>query len=124
MRADLNYQKYSGDWLTANLATPDVNSAVAYPFPAFSDSIFSGRLSLLWTLNPKVDFEARYQYEPYRLDDFTWDSMQPYMQGVLKQTQSSTSSLGDANVSRMLWLDSRYSDYDAHVVSAFVHVRF
>jgi hypothetical protein len=28
------------------------------------------------------------------------------------------------NVSRFLFLDSRYSDYTAHVVSAFVHVRF
>jgi putative beta-barrel porin MtrB/PioB len=33
LRADVNYQRFGGDWTTANLAAPDINSAVAYPFP-------------------------------------------------------------------------------------------
>ena len=72
----------------------------------------------------KVSVEARYWYEPYRLDDFTWDILQPYMQGVFKETRSSPSDIGDMNVSRFLFLDSRYTDYTAHVLSAFVHVSF
>lgn len=124
LRGDLNYQKFTGDWTTQNLATPDVNSAVAYPFPGLSDSTLSLRASLVWALTPKVSLEGRYWYEPYRLDDFTWDIMQPYMQGVFKETRSSASEVGDMNVSRFLFLDSRYGDYTAHVVSAFVHVRF
>ena len=124
LRGDLNYQKFTGDWTTQNLATPDVNSAVAYPFPELSDSTLTLRAALVWALTPKISLEGRYWYEPYRLDDFTWDIMQPYMQGVFKETRSSASDVGDMNVSRFLFLDSRYSDYTAHVVSAFVHVKF
>jgi hypothetical protein len=124
LRGDFNYQKFTGDWTTQNLGAPDVNSAVAYPFPELSDSTLTFRASLLWEVAPKVTVEGRYWYEPYRLDDFTWDIMQPYMQGVFKETRSSASDVGDMNVSRFLFLDSRYSDYTAHVVSAFVHVRF
>jgi hypothetical protein len=124
LRGDLNYQKFTGDWTTQNLATPDVNSAVAYPFPELSDSTLSLRAALVWALTPKISLEGRYWYEPYRLEDFTWDILQPYMQGVFKETRSSASDVGDMNVSRFLFLDGRYSDYTAHVVSAFVHVKF
>lgn len=124
LRGDFNYQKFSGEWTTENLATPDINSAVAYPFPDLSDSTVTLRASLLWELTPKLTLEGRYWYEPYRLDDFTWDVMQPYMQGVFKETRSSASDIGDMNVSRFLFLDSRYGDYTAHVLSAFVHFRF
>ena len=124
LRADFSYQKFTGDWTTANLATPDINGAVAYPFPELRDSTLSARVSLLWAVAAKVSVEARYWYEPYRLDDFTWDILQPYMQGVFKETRSSPSDIGDMNVSRFLFLDSRYTDYTAHVLSAFVHVSF
>ena len=50
--------------------------------------------------------------------------MQPYMQGVFKETRSSPTNIGDMNVGRFLFLDSRYTDYTAHVLSAFVHVTF
>lgn len=124
LRGDVNYQKFSGDWTTVNLASPDVNSAIAYPFPESSDSTLTLRASLVWAVTPKISVEGRYWYEPYRLDDFTVDSMQPYMQGVFKETRSSASDIGDMNVSRFLFLDSRYSDYTAHVLSAFLQVRF
>jgi hypothetical protein len=124
LRGDVNYQKFTGDWTTQNLGTPDINGAVAYAFPELSDSTLTLRASLAWAVTPKISIEGRYWYEPYRLDDFTWDIMQPYMQGVFKETRSSASDIGDMNVSRFLFLDSRYSDYTAHVVSGFVHVRF
>lgn len=124
LRADLNYQRFTGDWTTENLGTPDVNSAVAYPFPELKDSTLSARASLLWDFSSRLSFEARYWYEPYRLDDFTWDILQPYMQGVFEETRRSAGDVGPMNVSRFLFLDSRYSDYTAHVLSAFVHFRF
>jgi Putative outer membrane beta-barrel porin, MtrB/PioB len=124
VRADINYEKFSGDWTTQNLATPDINSAVAYPFPDLSDSTLSARASFLWDFTSKVSFEARYWYEPYRLDDFSLDILQPYMQGVFQETHNSATDIGPMNVSRFLFLDSRYTDYTAHVLSAFVHVRF
>ena len=123
-RADVNYQKFEGDWVTTNLATPDINSAVAYTFPELSDSTFSTRASLLWDATKTFGFELRYWYEPYRLDDFTIDMLQPYMQGVFEETRSSPTDVGPMNVSRFLFLDSRYSDYTAHVVTALAHLRF
>ncbi len=123
-RADVNYQKFNGDWVTTNLATPDVNSAVAYPFPELSDSTLSTRVSLLWDATKSFGFELRYWYEPYRLDDFTIDLLQPYMQGVFQETRSSPTDVGPMNVGRFLFLDSRYSDYTAHVVTALAHLRF
>jgi MtrB/PioB family decaheme-associated outer membrane protein len=124
LRADLNYQKFTGDWDTANVATPDVNSAVAYSFPELSDSTLTIRGSFVWDVTRQIGFELRYVYEPYRLNDFTQDIMKPYMQGSLKETRSSPTDIGDMNVSRFLFLDSRYTSYTAHVVSAFVHLKF
>jgi hypothetical protein len=68
--------------------------------------------------------ELRYAFEPYRLTDFTWDSVQPYPQGTLQQTQSAPDDIGDMNASRLSWLDSRYSDYTAHVVTLLLRLRF
>lgn len=46
------------------------------------------------------------------------------MQGVLQQTQSSPTDVNAANAGRLLWLDSRYTDYTAHVLSFFIHVKY
>lgn len=124
LRADVNYQKFTGDWVTKNLATPDINSAVAYPFPESSDSTLSARASLLWDATKMFGVELRYWYEPYRLDDFTIDTLQPYMQGVFEETRSSPTDAGPMNVGRFLFLDSRYGEYTAHVVTALAHLRF
>ncbi len=124
LRADLNYQKFRGDWDTANVAVPDVNSAVAYSFPELSDSTLTVRGSFVWDVTKQIGVELRYVYEPYRLNDFTQDIMQPYMQGSIKETRSSPTDIGDMNVSRFLFLDSRYTSYTAHVVSALVHLKF
>lgn len=124
VEAALDFQRFNGEWNTTNLATPDVNSAVAYDYPELSDRTISARGSLLWDFTEHLAFELRYLYEPYRLDDFTVDIMQPYMQGRFKETRSNPNDIGDNNVSRFLFLDSRYTDYDAHVASAMLHLTF
>ena len=124
VRADLNYQRFAGTWETTNLGTPDVNSAVAYAFPDLKESLLTGRVSLLWSANERLGIEARYAYEPYRLTDFTWDAVQAYPQGVLQETRSSASDVGAMNASRVLWLDSRYSNYTTNVFSVLFHVKF
>jgi hypothetical protein len=124
VRADVDYQRFSGKWETTNLGTPDVNSAVAYDFPDFGESTLTGRFAVTWALNAGTDVELRYWFEPYRLTDFTWDGVQPYPQGVLQQTQTAPDDVGEMNAGRLLWLDSRYSDYTAHVVSLLLHLRF
>lgn len=120
----VDFQRFHGDWNTVSLGTPDVNSAVTYGYPSFKDRTVSARTSFLWDITQHIGVEVRYLYEPYRLDDFTVDIMQPYMQGVFKETRSNPADIGDMNVSRFLFLDSRYGDYDAQVASLLVHVGF
>ncbi len=124
LESAIDFQRFTGTWDTANLATPDVNSAVAYDYPEISDRTLSIRSSLLWDLTKHFAVELRYWFEPYRLNDFTVDGMQPYMQGSFKETRSSASDIGDMNVGRFLFLDSRTTDYDAHVASALLHLTF
>ena len=50
----------------------------------------------------------------FDLDDFQWDDLQPYGYDFL--------TVDDPT--RFLFLDSRYSDYTAHVVQAFMKLRF
>jgi hypothetical protein len=120
----VDYQRFNGDWETTNLGTPDVNSAIAYDYPELSDRTISARTSLTWDFTDHVAVEVRYWYEPFRLDDFTIDGMQPYMQGRFTETRSNPADIGAMNVSRFLFLDARYSDYDAQVASLRLHVDF
>jgi hypothetical protein len=120
----VDYQRFTGTWETTNLGTPDINSAVAYEYPEFSDDTVSLRTSLLWQYTERLAFELRYWYEPYNVDDFTIDVMQPYMQGIFEETHSSPTDVGAMNVGRHLFLDNRYDDYDASVLSALVRYSF
>jgi hypothetical protein len=122
--ADLGYSDYEGEQETFNLATPNVNSAVAYPFPPFESQLFSGNLALRWAMTSNFELEARYLYEPYRLDDFMWDAVQPYMQGVIQETAGAPNQFRNTDVSRYLFLDSRYSDYTANVFSLGFRVHY
>ncbi len=115
---------HDGALETANLDAPNVNSAVAVPFPDLEARLYTARLGVRWTLAPGVDFEARYWHEPFRLDDFSWDALRPYMQGVVEEIRSAPSDVQPAAAQRYLFLDSRYSDYTANVLSALVRVRF
>jgi hypothetical protein len=124
LNADLNWNHYQGSWISKNVLTPTINSAVAYPFPDFEETYVSARVGLTYAVNSAIGIETRYWYEPYRLTDFTVDLMQPYMQGVYQETGGSPSTLRDANVSRSLFLNNRYSDYTAHVLSVLLHMRF
>jgi hypothetical protein len=121
---DLTYSAFEGSLETVNEGTPDINSAVAYPFPDFRTDLFSGRLALRWTLTPRVDLEARYWYEPFRFDDFMWDDLQPYLQGTIKEARTSATDIQAANVERLLILDDRYSDYTANILSAVLRAHF
>jgi MtrB/PioB family decaheme-associated outer membrane protein len=120
---DFGYSLYDGDQGTANPATPDINSGVAYDFPAFETELLTAEVGLQWTLTPRLDLEARYLYEPFRLDDFMWDAIQPYMQGIIQETGATPATIRPADVSRFLFLDSRYSDYTANVISLSLRFR-
>jgi hypothetical protein len=122
--ADLTYSAYDGSLETTNEGVPDINSAVAFTFPDLRSALFSGRLALRWTLTPRVDVEARYWHEPFRLDDFMWDDLRPYLQGTILEARSSPTDIQAANVERLLVLDDRYSDYTANILAAVLRAHF
>lgn len=121
---DIQLSNYDGNQETTNVAVPNVNSAVAYPFPEISSDLISAELTVEWTLGPRTALLGRYWYEPYRLDDFAWDVMQPYMQGIILETAGSLEELRPENVSRYLFLDSRYSDYSASAASVLLRLTY
>lgn len=121
---NIGYSQYDGNLETTNPATPNINSGVAYDFPNLSSSWFSGKATVDWTFNPHMDLEFSYLYEPYRLDDFQWDNWQPYMQGVVKETAGSPTTLRNETVNKFLFLDSGYSDYTASVATIVAKLHF
>lgn len=66
-----------------------------------------------YKLNKNITIGARYAFEHYRLNDFAWDILQPY---IFPNTAD--------NPTRFLLLDSRYSNYDVHVLGGFIRVQF
>lgn len=124
LRGDVDYHDYEGDYRTVNLGTPTVNDGVAYAVPGFASSLFSGRVTVEWKANRHLDLTLQYWYEPYRLDDWQWDLVEPYLQGIFKETGGSASAQRDATAFRTLFLDATYSDYTAHVVSLWANFHF
>lgn len=123
LAADLGVHDYEGTYRTVNPATPNVNDGVAYRVPDFASRLFSGRLSFEWAYTEHLDLGVRYLYEPYTLDDWQWDLVQPYMQGVLQETGGSASAIRDAAAFRMLFLDATYSDYTANVATVYLRIK-
>lgn len=124
LSADLALNRYEGTLRTTNPGTPTINSAVAYDFPDFTARTVSAQLGLSWALRENMDFIARYWFEPFRMEDWQWDAMQPYMQGVIMETADSADDFREENVSRYLFLDSRYGDYTIQALSAGLSLRF
>lgn len=122
--ADMTWNRYTGNMRTTNPGTPTINSGVAYEYEDFMTRTLSTRLTMKWAVSGNVDFTARYWYEPFRMNDWQWDNVQPYMQGVVTETAGAPDLFRAQNVSRYLFLDSRYSDYTINAVSAALSMRF
>lgn len=73
-------------------------------------------------VNERVSAGFWWLYEDFDLDDFQWDTMEPYGQNFLDVREPGTDEVGDHAV-RYLFLDSRYRDYTAHVVQVFLKIR-
>ena len=63
----------------------------------------------------REDFEigVRYWYEPYKQDDFSFNTLQPYMHGNLT-----------SDTPKYLFQDARYGSYHANVTTVFVRYSF
>lgn len=69
-------------------------------------------------LRPGLQVGVRYRYEPYKLDDFFLNDLQPYPQGLV------TSGGVAVNLQRQLLLNARFTDYQAQVATVFLRASF
>ena len=60
----------------------------------------------------------RYRYEPYKLDDFFLNNLQPYAQGLV------TANRVPVNIQRDLLLNARFTNYNAHLATVFLRYAF
>lgn len=117
-----NYSLAKGKILTTNPNTIEANfraGAQAFPFPDTKSQLHNIRAVLNYVLNKNITIGTRYTFEQYRLNDFAWDILQPYLFPI----NPTTSPIAD-NPVRFLLLDSRYSNYDVHVFGGFIRVQF
>ncbi|MEW6206922.1 MAG: MtrB/PioB family decaheme-associated outer membrane protein [Acidobacteriota bacterium] len=93
----------------------DLLNAQASDWPRVESRFHELNLDASYQLNRNWGIGARYIYEPYRLDDYSWNGLAPY-----PIAQLPTENDGK----RFLLLDSRYSSYDAHVFGVYLRFTF
>jgi hypothetical protein len=54
-----------------------------------------------------------YLFEWYKLDDFAWDGLSPYMAGLSAE-----------NTTRFVFADATYKQYEAHVGQVYMVYKF
>jgi hypothetical protein len=92
-----------------------VTNAQAFPYPDTLTRLQEVNISLTRQIRPGLVLGVRYWFEPYRLDDFGWNFLQPYVFGNVAPENDAT---------RWLFLNSRYTSYHANVASLFLRYSF
>jgi MtrB/PioB family decaheme-associated outer membrane protein len=117
---DANYAlSLSNDRITtvnpsAVVATAALN-ATAFPFPDVKSNYHEFNVDTNYQLKDNLALGFRYVFEPYRLNDFQWNALNPYAFENLPAEQRFPTT-------RPLLLDARYSSHNAHVFS--IYLRF
>ncbi|MBI5548331.1 MAG: MtrB/PioB family outer membrane beta-barrel protein [Deltaproteobacteria bacterium] len=88
-------------------------NAVANDWPTLRNRLHQVVVDLHFRVTPDIRLGARYLFDWYRLDDFAWDVLEPYMAGQTVE-----------NSTRFLFADATYHGYRAHVVTIYATGRF
>jgi len=91
-------------------------SSVAGCWPDLKSRFHEFRVETSYRFRPNMEAGVRYLFEPYRLSDFSWDVMRPYMFGFEDTNTNDTR--------RSLFLDSRYGSTNAHLVGVYLRYSF
>lgn len=103
---------------TQNPLTPradSLNDALARPWPDIQNHFHQVHLEAGHRFLSNVEAGLNYLFEPYRLSDFAWDIMRPYMFGA---------EAPENDARRFLFLNSRYGSASAHMVSVYLKYSF
>jgi len=95
-----------------------LRTAGAYDYPDVVNRQQEATLSITRQLRPDMAVGAVYRYEPYRLDDYYTNSLQPYA------PRQPSAEVGNTLAPRYLFLDARFTTYHANVVTFFVRYTF
>lgn len=117
---DLSYSfaLSNNDITTANprVFEPDVaNDAQANPFPEIKDQFHELRLATEIKLRENLTLGLTYMFEPYRLNDFMWDVLDPWIPDRI-----APENFAD----RYLFLNAKDGNYSAHVASVTMRYTF
>jgi MtrB/PioB family decaheme-associated outer membrane protein len=93
-------------------------TAGAYNYPDTKNRYQELLASVTYRIRPGLQVGVRYRYEPYAVDDFYSNNMSAYPQGSL------TAGGVPVNVQRYIFLNSRYGNYTANQVAAFVKYKY
>jgi MtrB/PioB family decaheme-associated outer membrane protein len=88
-------------------------SATGFDYPDTTTKIQEFNISASHRLRQRLRVGFRYWYEPFTLDDFALNTLQPYVNGTITSTTP-----------RQLFLDTRYRSYRANVGTVFVNYEF
>jgi Putative outer membrane beta-barrel porin, MtrB/PioB len=110
---------------TANPISPQLYpiDAVGRNFPDVESHFQELYLDGSYAFRPNWSAGIRYSFSPYRLEDFAWDNLTPYL-----PTQSATpipSTIDpQSNAVRFLSVNSRYASADSHMVGVYIRYTF
>jgi len=88
-------------------------NSVAQPWPSVVNRLheIKGNLAYKWFANLTVG--VSYLFEWYKLDDFAWDSLNPYMAGLSAE-----------NSTRFVFADATYNRYETHTGQVYMVYKF
>jgi hypothetical protein len=84
-------------------------NAIATPWPTIRNRLHEIAVDLGYQIVPGIRAGTRYLFEWYKLDDFAWNPLDPYMAG--RTVENST---------RYLFADATYGGYRAHAAKIYV----
>jgi hypothetical protein len=87
--------------------------AGANPYPDTVVRRQDVNLAITRRINERLELGARYFYEPYKQDDFSYNVLAPYVHGSLT-----------SDTPKYLFQDARYASYHANVATVFVRYSF
>lgn len=88
-------------------------NAVAQDWPTLRNRLHQVSVDLHYGFTANIRMGVRYLFDWYKLDDFAWDPLQPYMAGLTPE-----------NTTRFIFADASYKGYTAHVGTLYLAGRF
>ena len=93
-------------------------TAGAYNYPDTLNRWQEVDATIARELRPGLRVGVQYRYEPYKLDDFFLNNLQPYSYGLV------TAGGVPVNIQRDLLLNARFTSYNAHMATVFLRYAF